>query len=49
MSTLVFPSSPYNGQVYPEQPIPTTRQYRYNAQANTWELVDGGGGGPSAG
>jgi len=40
MSTLIFPSSPYSGQIYPEQPIPGTKQYRYNAQADTWELND---------
>lgn len=39
MSTLVFPSSPFNGQVYPEQPIPGVKQYQYNAQADTWELT----------
>jgi hypothetical protein len=39
MSTIIFPSSPYNGQVYPEQPIPGINQYRYNAQADTWELA----------
>ena len=39
MSTLIFPSSPFDGQVYPEQPIPGVNQYIYNAPANTWELL----------
>jgi len=43
MSTLIFPSSPYSGQVYPEQPIPGVKQYQYNAQADTWELTAGDG------
>lgn len=46
MSTLIFPSSPFNGQVYPGQPIPGVNQYFYNAQANTWELLSTGGEGP---
>jgi hypothetical protein len=41
MSTIIFPSSPYNGQIYPEQPIPGIAQYRYNAQTLTWELTNG--------
>jgi hypothetical protein len=41
MSTIIFPSSPFNGQLYPEQPTPGIAQYQYNAQADTWELVDG--------
>jgi hypothetical protein len=42
MSTIIFPSSPYNGQLYPEQPIPGISQYRYNSQALTWELAGEG-------
>jgi len=38
MSTIIFPSAPFNGQVYPEQPVPGINQYRYNSQSNTWEL-----------
>ena len=48
MSTLIFPSSPTNGQIYPEQPIPGVNQYIYNAQSDTWDLLPadccGGGG-----
>ena len=39
MSTLIFPSSPTNGQIYPEQPIPGVNQYIYNAQSDTWDLL----------
>ena len=39
MSTIIFPSAPFNGQVYPEQPVPGISQYRYNSQSNTWELA----------
>jgi hypothetical protein len=39
MPTIIFPSSPVNGQIYPEQEIPGVKQYRYNGQSLTWELV----------
>ena len=42
MSTIIFPSSPYNGQIYPEQPIPGISQYQYNSQSITWELLGEG-------
>lgn len=40
MSTIIFPSSPYNGQIYPEQPIPGVDQYQYDSDTNTWVLVE---------
>ena len=43
MPTLIFPSSPVNGQVYPEQALPGVNQYQYDEQSDTWVLVQTSG------
>ncbi len=36
MSTIIFPSSPTSGQVYPPEPIPGVNQYFWDEGAETW-------------
>jgi hypothetical protein len=37
-----FPDQPFDGQLYPNPPIPGTFQYKWIANKGTWVLVSGG-------
>lgn len=39
MTSLVFPSNPINGQLYPEQGIPGVNQYSWGAAIGVWVLI----------
>jgi hypothetical protein len=40
MAVLTFPTSPFNGQVYPSSPVGAQKQYYWNAATATWLFVD---------
>jgi hypothetical protein len=44
MTVIVFPGSPVNGQLFPEIPVPGVKQYVWNAESSTWDIVPSGGG-----
>jgi hypothetical protein len=43
MSTIVFPSSPSDGQIFPPTSIPGVKQYRWDESSSTWVLIPEGG------
>ena len=40
MAVLTFPTSPFNGQVYPSSPVGAQKQYYWDAATATWLFVN---------
>ena len=39
MPVIIFPDSPVNGLRYPDPVIPGVKQYEWNSETSTWELL----------
>lgn len=42
MSTIIFPSNPSDGQLFPPESIPGVKQYKWDEASSTWKIYSSG-------